>query len=334
MNVNEAEIQVLAQLFGAQSDAESTDRGSLEERGNKYWIFREDWSPAFSSLVSKKLIEGNDQDYRLTDLGRPLAQIYFEERPDLYWYYYQRFYGAAHGSDAHSRFCERVYGMDLCQEGMTDMAAISGLLDRLELHPGQRLLDLGCGAGGISAYISEQTDAHVTGIDYSALAVSVATERTDSMRSKTTFLEADLNTLDLPRQSFDAAISIDSIYWVSDVPNSIERIVSTLKPGGQFAILVVQLLEYCDSPDEMGIDNTPVAMALKKLGLGYQAINETESFREFWPKVKIAASDLQDDFEREGNGFICEHWMREADAEFLPALKADELRRYFYHVRV
>ena len=334
MNVNEAEIQVLAQLYGAQSDAEPTDRDSLERRGEKYWIYREDWSPAFSSLVGKKLIEGSDQGYRLTDLGRPPAQVYFEERPSLYWYYYQRFYGAAHGSDAHTRFCERVYGLDLCQEGMTDMASIRRLLDRLELQPGQRLLDLGCGAGGISAYISDQTGTHVTGVDYSALAVSVAMERTDSKRSMMTFLEADLNTLDLPPRSFDAAISIDSIYWVSNVLNSIERIISTLKPGGQFAILVVQLLEYCDRPDEMEIDNTPVARALETLGLDYQAFDETENFREFWPRVKSAASDLQDDFTREGNGFICEQLMREADAEFLPALKANELRRYLYQVRV
>jgi hypothetical protein len=43
---------------------------------------------------------------------------------------------------------------------------------------------------------------------------------------------------------------------------------------------------------------------------------------------------LKGDFESEGNGYICEHWLREANEEFLPALEANELRRYLYLVRV
>jgi ubiquinone/menaquinone biosynthesis C-methylase UbiE len=334
MNLSEAEIQVLATLQGAELETQPTDRVSLEKGGERYWIFLEDWPNAFSSLADKGLIDGDEAGYRLTEVGRPLAHAYYQERPDYYWYYFQRFYSAAHASEAHTRFCERVYGKDLCQEGQTDMAALGDLLAHLDLKPGDHLLDLGCGAGGISEYVSDHTGAQVTGIDYSVSAIATANTRTEDKRSRLTFLQADLNTLELPAQSFDAAISLDSIYWVADFAEALMRIVRTLKPGGQIGILIVHILAYCDRPEELEIDNTPVASALSELDLDYQAHDCTAQFREFWPRVKEAAVALREDFENEGNGFISQNWIREADDEYMPAIKANEIRRYLYHVRL
>ena len=138
MNLSEAERQVLATLQGAELESQPTDRASLEKRGESYWIFLEDWSDAFSGLASKGLIGSDDGGYRLTDTGRPLGDAYHRERPNMYWYYYQRFYPAAHASAAHSRLCERVFGEDLCQEGMTDMAALKDLLAAI-IHGGHRI---------------------------------------------------------------------------------------------------------------------------------------------------------------------------------------------------
>lgn len=333
MNLEEAEIQVLASMFGAESDNESVDRASLEKRGQRYWFYLEDWSSAFDNLLEKALVAGNDESYCLTEQGRPLAEAYFKERPDYYWYYYQRFYDAADASETHSRYCEQTYGLDLCQEGMTDMESVHNLIESLNLKPGQQILDLGCGAGGISEYISDQTGAQVTGIDYSAIAIATANARTKTKRSRLIFLEADLNSLELTPDHYDAAISVDSIYWVNDITDSLKRITRSLKPDGQLAILIVHLLEYCDSPEELEIDNTYVATALKQLELNYESFDKTDSFRDFWPRTKESLLALREDFEREGNGYICEHLLKEADTEFLPAIEANELRRYLYVVR-
>jgi ubiquinone/menaquinone biosynthesis C-methylase UbiE len=334
MALSEAEVQVLATLFGAESGYQPVDKASLEKSGKIYWIYLEDWSDAFSSLIDKDLISGSESGYYLTESGRPLARSYREERPDDFWYYYQQFYEKAHISHAHTRFCEQVYGMDLCQEGLMDMESIHDLIDRLKLKPGQRLLDLGCGAGGISEYISDQTGAHVTGLDSSASAISTARARTENKHSQLKFIEADLNTLDLEPLSYDAAISIDTIYWVNDTYDSLKRIVRSLKPGGQLFISIVHILEYCDSPEELEIDKTYVALALDKLQLDYQSVDRTESFLGFWPRVKKTMLELKQDFDREGNGLIYQHWIKDADAEFLPAIQSNDLRRYLYHVQV
>jgi len=252
-NLSEAEIQVLASLQAAELDATPTDRATLEKGGERYWIFLEDWSEAFPSLIAKGLIakdltDGDESGYRLTEAGSPLGYAYNRERPDKYWYYYQRFYPAAYASATHSRLCERVFGMDLCQEGMVDMAALEDLLARLDLKPGDHLLDLGCGAGIIAEYISDQTGARLTGLDYAAPAIAVANERTANKRSRLTFATGDMNALDLPEQSFDAAISLDTLYWVADLADTLLQVVRTIKPGARSGSSCCKVVEKMTRP--------------------------------------------------------------------------------------
>lgn len=56
MELNEAEIQLLATLRRAELEAQSTDRASLEAEGGRYWIFLEDWSDAYASQIAKGLV--------------------------------------------------------------------------------------------------------------------------------------------------------------------------------------------------------------------------------------------------------------------------------------
>lgn len=334
MILNEAEIQVLATLYRAEAENNPVDKFSLEESGKRYRNYLVDWSGAYASLVGKSLISENDEGYYLTKTGHPQGLHYLEQRPDSYWYYYQEFYDKAHASNAHSRYCEQAYGKDLCQEGQMDMKSIHDLLDRLDLKPGQRVLDLGCGAGGISEYMSDQTGTRVTGLDYSKTGISVARSRTKNKRSQLDFIEADLNQLELKPQSYDAAVSIDSIYWVNDTADVLQRIIKTLKPGGQLILSIVIMPGYCDSPEELEIDKTFVATALDRLEIDYESVDRTESFLGFWPGIKTVMSSLKEDFEEEGNGFIYQNLIREAEDEFLPALDSGGLRQYLYHVYV
>jgi ubiquinone/menaquinone biosynthesis C-methylase UbiE len=334
MDHSEAEIQVLASLGKARVENTPTDRASLESGGERYWLFLEDWSDAFPSLVAKGLIEGDERGFRLTGAGRPLAQAYNRERPDMYWYYYQKFYPAAFASAAHSRLCERVFGQDLCQEGQVDMAALHDLLAKLDLTPGDHLLDLGCGAGVIARYISDQTGAKVTGLDYAASAIAEAKERTAGKGSRLTFLHGDIDALDLPAQTFDAVISLDTLYWVADLREALSRIAQTVKPGGQIGIFIAQERREGDPAEILEADNTDLAQALTRLELSYEAYDYTARNADFWHRVQKAAADLREKFEAEGNGFIAASLTREAEGEFLPAFEAGTITRYLYHVRL
>lgn len=68
------------------------------------------------------------------------------------------------------------------------MDSVNDLIAHLEVGEGDKVLDLGCGAGGISEYISDVTGAHVTGLDYAATAIETATIRTSGKRDRLVFV--------------------------------------------------------------------------------------------------------------------------------------------------
>ena len=333
-DLNEAEIQVLASLHKAQEESSLSDRASLEKGGERYWIYREDWSDAFSSLIAKGLIEGDDAAYRLTDAGRPLGRIYFEERPEWMYYHYQRFWRPAYESATHSKYCERVFGKDLCQDGMVDMAALEDLLSRLDVKSDQHLLDLGCGAGLITEYISDVTGARVTGLDYAQAAVDLAQERSTDKRRRLAFIRGDLNNLELAAQSYDAVISLDTFYWAADLVETLSRVVRALKPGGQIGVFMMQGPWVDGPPGHLLAAETELGKALAKLNLNYQAHDYTARNVEFWLRHWQTSIDLRSAFEEEGNGFIADSLIKEAEEQLLPAIKAERMTRYLYHVRL
>jgi len=333
MELTPAEAQVLAALDKAATCNAPTDRRSLERHGEWYWIFLDDGSPAFESLAAKGLIEGDGRDFRLTDAGGPLGRAYHRERPDLYHHFYRKFYPAAYASTAHSRFCEWVFGEDLCQDGQADMAALGHLLDVLELKAGDRVLDLGCGAGVIAKHIADETGADVTGIDLAAPAIAEAKARSGTDGAGPTFLQGDIDALDFAPASFDAVISLDTLYWVSDLTAAVSGVARIVKPGGQLGIFMAQARGEGDPPDILQPGRTDLARTLGALGLDYDVHDYSARNAAFWRRVGRAATALRERFDAEGNGFIAKSLIRQAE-EFLPEIEAGEITRYFYHVRV
>ena len=332
--LSEGEIQFLASLARAKADGLSTDRASLETASDRFGPFRADYNNAVDKLRDKGLVTGSDDALSLTEAGDPLARDYHAERPDLYWYYFRKFYAAANASEAHSALCERAFGKDLCQEGMVDMEALDDLIDRLQLHRGAAVLDLGCGAGGIAEYISDRTGAKVTGLDISTSAIEVALTRTESKRDRLNFVIGDLNALDLPSENYDAAISLDALYWVSDLDKTFDAILAAIRSGGQLAIHTLHGREADEPPEAMEPQTSSVAKMLDRRKLSYEVSEHTANNAAFWKRNYAAAVDLRDAFAAEGNEWIADSLIRESEDEFLPAFEAGLMARYLYLARV
>ena len=71
---------------------------------------------------------------------------------------------------------------------VADMVQINTLIKVLELDETNRVLDLGCGNGMITEYISDTTGAHITGVDISDVAIQQAQERTKEKRHRINIL--------------------------------------------------------------------------------------------------------------------------------------------------
>ena len=79
-----------------------------------------------------------------------------------------------------------------------DVEQLNKLLEILSLNESSRVLDLGCGIGSVTEYISDVTGAHITGVDFAEDAIIRARSRTRAKRNRLTYEVGDMNDLRFP----------------------------------------------------------------------------------------------------------------------------------------
>ncbi|KAG2242135.1 hypothetical protein Bca52824_096023 [Brassica carinata] len=127
---------------------------------------------------------------------------------------------------------ERVFGQGYVSTG--GFETTKEFVAKMELKPGQKVLDVGCGIGGGDFYMAETFDVHVVGIDLSVNMISFALS----------FEVADCTTKTYPDNSFDVIYSRDTILHIQDKPALFKAFFKWLKPGGR-----VLITDYCKSAE-------------------------------------------------------------------------------------
>jgi trans-aconitate methyltransferase len=102
------------------------------------------------------------------------------------------------------------------------------LVELLAPRAGERILDLGCGTGQLTAAIASQ-GAEVVGLDHSAEMIREARGNFPAMRFEAG--DGRTFTFDAP---FDAVFSNAMLHWVKPAAAAVERIWHALRPGGRF----------------------------------------------------------------------------------------------------
>ncbi len=248
--------------------------------------------------------------------------------------FYERFYTLAPTSPAHSEFCQRVFGADLCQQGFVDMAQLNRLIDLADIRGGQHVLDIGCGVGMITEYISDVTGAYVTGLDYIPVAIETARQRTTPKSNRLHFMVGDINTLHLTPHSFDFILSLDSIYFSNDYPCTVRQLAEALKFGGRLAFYYGHgrepwvPIEQFDA-SSLTPDRTPLAQALIANGISFETVEFTEADYRLAKRRQAVLTELRPMFEAEGTLFIYENRMGDAMG-MADAMERGLHRRYLY----
>ena len=112
------------------------------------------------------------------------------------------------------------------------------------LAPGERVLDLGSGAGTDSLVAAQMVgaDGHVTGIDMTAAMLVKARSAATTMGvSNVEFLESEAERLPFPDASFDVVISNGVIDLVPDKDAVFAELHRVLAPGGRIQIADVTI---------------------------------------------------------------------------------------------
>jgi len=161
-------------------------------------------------------------------------------------------------------------------------------LDECRLQPGQRLLEIGCGWGGVAEYAARHYDARVTGVTLSTEQLAFAQQRLDAQGLGD---RADLRLQDyrdLNDGPYDAVASIEMFeavgrkYW----PGFFRQLHSLLKPGGRACIQSITIRDdlfarYVDSTDFIqqyifpgGLLPSPSAFREQAHKAGLRIVNE------------------------------------------------------------
>ncbi len=313
----------------------------------------------FEALVAAGLLAVEVGVCRLSGRGREEAARALEAEAD------RRFDDlllACESSAAYGRFCRRVHGLDLCQLDVLDSEQLAHLVASLAPEEGRRaadrssdrgsyrVLDLGCGAGRLSEHLAAATGAEVLGIDRAAGAIRRARERvrrapdaSGPVTPRVEFRVGDLRDLAClgPEAdgAWDAAVAVDSLYFVDDLDAALGAMARVLAPGGRAAVFASELLpEGRGRPWRPGEDagelvrRTRMAAALERHGFTFRVRDFSGAEHALWRRQREAALELGAELEAEGHG---ELWrLRLAEAErTLEWVEAGRVRRYFYLAR-
>jgi ubiquinone/menaquinone biosynthesis C-methylase UbiE len=115
-------------------------------------------------------------------------------------------------------------------------AAVSDLLDP---HPGERVLDAGCGTGIFTTDIIA-AGAMVVGLDISRPMLQRAMSKTTPLTFSA--VQADMRRLPFAGGTFDKAVSITALEFIEDAQAAVNELFRITRPGGYVIVATLNSL--------------------------------------------------------------------------------------------
>jgi phosphoethanolamine N-methyltransferase len=175
------------------------------------------------------------------------------------------------------------------------------------LHPGQRMLDIGVGIGGGARQAAREFGIHVLGCDLSANMIMHAFERNQRDQDhRVEYQIADAMVYKHAPNKFDLIFSRDCIQHIKDTETLFKNIYTWLKPGGQMLVtmygkghgsLQPKFLEYFRQRHYYLKTLDEFKEVARKIGfVNIHGENMTTRFREILLEERQHATENKDDF--------------------------------------
>jgi len=162
-----------------------------------------------------------------------------------------------------------------------------GILYReIELSPDSHILDMGCGAGYLSAEIANHYSSHLTGIDFDEGSI-IHARKVFLNNPKLNFIHGDGILASFEASAFDLICFLDSLHFTrtdEKLYELLDKCLNMLKPAGKLAIL-------------HGRDNQQIVKWGQNNFITVKTVDLIESNKKLWRNVFneliTMASELQ-----------------------------------------
>lgn len=149
----------------------------------------------------------------------------------------------SHWLDPSMTYSSALFNKDFSQSlESAQQAKYERILARLNLRPGQHILEIGCGWGGFAEYAATTRGVTITGITISQAQFDYAQQRI-ARAGLTDLVELRMQDYRDVRGEFDAVVSIEMFEAVGESfwPSYFELVHSVLKPGAKALIQTITI---------------------------------------------------------------------------------------------
>lgn len=80
--------------------------------------------------------------------------------------------------------------------------------------------------------------SRVTGLNYPTSVISAAEARTENKRYRLSFRTANFNTMKPSTETYNTVLSMDTLYWATDLEAVLSVLAESLASGGRMAIFM------------------------------------------------------------------------------------------------
>ncbi len=127
------------------------------------------------------------------------------------------------------------------------------VVDTLDINSNDVVLDAGCGVGGSSIYIAENTGAKVEGVTLSDVQLNIAKKTTSESKAKhlLNFSKQNFCNTNFRENTFSKVFGIECICYAHDKLNFLKEAYRVIKSGGKIAVVDAFLIkENLNSKEE------------------------------------------------------------------------------------
>ncbi len=111
------------------------------------------------------------------------------------------------------------------------------LINRLDLPPGGRVLDMATGTGAVAARLCQRDGLRVTAADVTRPMLLEAASRSTDGGARLDLAECTAEAIPFTDATFDAVVFTYLLRYVADVPSTLAELARVLKPAGTMASL-------------------------------------------------------------------------------------------------